>query len=84
MKRRPGRLAVARTSRNSSGRQACVEREAGPGVQVQPVALPPDVRCRVTLVHLDVDTGPHQPLGETQATQAGPRHRHPQSTHRVP
>jgi len=68
--------------REGSGRQALLEGQPGPGVDVQPVALPPGGQLRVPLVDRDVDAGLEQALGQAEATEAAARHGHPQPAHR--
>jgi hypothetical protein len=64
-------------------RQAPLERQSGTRVHVQPVALPAHIKRGLPLVDLDVDTGPHQSLGQTQTTETPTRHRHPQTGHQA-
>ena len=69
--------------REGLGWQALLERQPGPRVDVQPVALPPDGQVRVPLVHRDVDTGLQQALGQAEAAEAAAGHGHPETAHRA-
>ncbi len=78
----PARIAAGGLEhREGFGRQALLERQPGPRVDVQPVALPPDGQARVPLVHHDVGADPQQALGQAESAQAAPGHRHPKNGH---
>ena len=68
--------------REGPGRQALLERQPGPRVDVQPVTLPPDGQVRIPLVHRDVDAGLQQALGQAEAAESAAGHGHPQTAHR--
>ena len=68
--------------REGPGRQALLERQPGPRVDVQPVTLPPDGQVRIPFVHRDVDAGLQQALGQAEAAESAAGHGHPQTAHR--
>jgi hypothetical protein len=55
-------------------RQALFQRQPGPRVDVQPVALPPGRQVRIPLVDRGVDARLEQALGQAQAAQAAAGH----------
>ena len=68
--------------REGPGRQALLERQPGPRVDVQPVALAPGRQVLVPFVDGDVDAGPEQALGQAEPAEPAAGHRHPQAAHR--